>query len=346
MPRVPAALVKPNAFTFQINNFACTLALPRETDLVNLLRFGADFYHGYLDNNILVAEAEGIKHERLGGMIRCARNPTDLDERSAQGLDFTLKLLHLAMSESWRLPSLLTKHHGVLTWHTGGNRLLASVMAHRDPSKTLPILCSDFDRDHQGFNHVTMVTSDQQLCDILNVPHIRYDQHTNVGTEQTCEMHLEWPVDLPGPCLHYIFDRTKNLFDWSNHTQTQYIHTNIVAIRRMLRNNRVRVFADSPDQVTDSMEFFDIEYAGPGPGKIEDLGPGGLTQLAYRARMFDSIPYKEITVWVTSGRKIDLAELLFWVNTKNNVYVDRDGEFLVMISRNKFSSTPICLSYQ
>jgi hypothetical protein len=348
MPHIPAALVKPNAFTFQINNFECTLVIPQGTAVVNLLQLGSELFLGTLERSVLLAEAEKVKQERLGGMIRCARNSADLDERSAQGLDFTLKLIHLALTESWKLPCLVTKYQDQLMWHAGGNRLLASALVSPCPETTLPVLCTDFDKTDTKFLSKTKIKNDQHLADILNVPFVGYSQYHSTGTEKTVEIHLEWTAGVPGPCIHYIYDHTRAMFDWRHHTvdTIQYVYTNIIAIRRMLRNNRVKVYAESPDQVIDSTGFFDIEYVGNSPGKIQDLGPGGLTQLAYRARMFDSIPYKEITVWVTNGRKIDLGELLFWVNTKNNVYVDRDGEFAVMISRNRFSSKQICLSYR
>lgn len=322
MPLIPRAIVDSNGVTFQINNFHVSMTMPGNFGVVDIISQAADLWHGSLRVDIIMAEFRTAKLEKLSRILQIQRS-RDLEE--SKFLDFQIKILRHALHGEWRLPALLTKYQDKIIWHSGGNRLVASVMCH----KPLAILLTDYDGDgQQVMTHARPVLNDAGLCARLGVdfrPYIQGGEFAEINTE----IHLSWD-GLPGPCPHYI-RLSESMLDWSNHHDMTYLPGVIEVLDRWGNKPRIKYFCDDPGQVRDSMGIFDLEHAGPGL----DISP---SEHAYKNHS------EEMYVCIRGQRHIDLAELLFWLDPGTDVYLDRDDGFAVRTKGPGFNTSTVSLS--
>jgi hypothetical protein len=211
-------------------------------------------------------------------------------------------------------------------------------MAKSNPANHFPILMSNFDRDgvEQIVDNFVPVNTDTELCDILKIEY--FDR--NNGLKQNCNLYLEWDR-LPGPCLHYIKLTNNENLDWSNHTEIMYADKILKSLLPW-KNKKIpiSVWVNDISQISDSSGWFDIKHAGPGVTKVL---PHRVTLMV--SRNFGEIKNPDIwQIWVAENRKIDLSEILFWIDDRYNVYCDHDGEFACLTSPGPLVDKTISLS--
>lgn len=337
MPIVPEAIVEPNCFNFQINNFQCNLALPNRWGLVNLLTQSAEFYSATLTADQFDLDFRSARREKIGAILDIIKNPR-VDHRHRY-VDFQIKMLHEALNTKWQYPALISRHRGQLIWHTGGIRLLATGMVKPNREQDLPVLVTDFDRDRLGpFQDILPIYNDQQLSSLLGVEYFDYRQHQPGITGGKLEVFLEWQ-STPGPCLHYIKPATTAL-DWATQGDVLHVPDLLPALTKLLKQPRIHYWSQTPDQLTDSSGLFELCWMGDqSPILSERDRSWALYQHKQFAPRLDGIEW-----WIHPGRHLDAGELLFWLDQKYTVYLDRDEQFAIMLDHDRFDKKLIAMS--
>ena len=346
MPITPRALVNPHSFDFQINNFKACLEVPSNLGITGILSLASNLYTGFLTRDEFEQSFHEAKRDAVNLVLQLTwpteQHETDLSIKKKY-LDFKLKFLHIALEEAWRLPCLVVKRQDKLTWHTGSNRILATGISKIGLEQELLVLCTDFDREYPNNKIVkqTDITQDSQLAELFGVPFYRYNQKDAATESTNCQIYLQWD-GLPGPCLHYVDPAGRDFFDWQDHTETVYANNTVEALSKIGRGKKIKVWADSPDQVYDSSLVFDLEYQGPSPVFEK---PAEISTLVYHNCMFDPEETRDdCRIYLTQGVTLDLAELLLWLDLEHNIYIDRHFRFAFMLDSRKNSQKTISAS--
>lgn len=341
MPLAPRIIVNPNGYDLQINNFNIKLSIPAKAGVVGLIKLGADLYTGTLPPGVFGTTFKEVKSAAVGLLINmvCRQHDSNVARRY---LDFKIKMCHVGLGEDWRLPCLVTKHHNQLTWHAGSNRVLATGVAKPRQEQDLLVLFTDFDRDrgHTVVNRVD-IANDQQLAELFGVEYREYDQHNNPTNSTNCDIFLEW-AENPGPCLHYVDPDQRNFFDWQDHKQNTYVDQAVTVAQQMLAAPVIKYWSARPEQVYDSTNLFKLEYQGPG---FSSNIPAELSGAMHHHYMFKSMGNaNDMVLQVPVDRYVDIAELLLWLNTTDNVYLDKNFEFGFMLNAHAFNCKTISAS--
>jgi len=336
MPLVPQAIIRPNAFEFKINNFACNLTLSAEQSLVNLISVGADLYHGHLRPEMFANHASKSLKEKIGGILNAVEHGPTSDY--IKYIDFQIKMLYEAQNSSWRMPAFVTAHNGRLTWHTGSTRLLATWMC-RAGTQDLPVVLTDFDRsgpDAWLAAGVTRISDDTDLCQALKVPYQPYDQRGKDFSATNCDVYLQWH-DYPGPCLHYANMRGSKSLDWKNHDRVIYADNMMQRLQDLGSLVPIKVYCEHSDQVTDSSLLFQVQHQPLANFKES------LSTFAYHRA--GHIKQGEIEIYLRDGARVDLAQLLFWLDD-STVYIDRRDRFVMITGGSGYTTKDIDVSVE
>lgn len=337
MPFVPEGIVEANCFTFKINNFSCHLNLPNQWGLVDLLGQSAKVYAATLTKEEFSKTFLEVRQQKVNELLELYRTPGQ--EYLIKYIDFQIKMLHESLLNHWRYPALVTRYQGKLIWHTGGTRVMPTAMTHDSPTQGLKLLVTDFDQtDPTEFEKIYPIENDQDLAQILNVEFFRYKQYELGRVDSNLEIFLEWQ-DTPGPCLHYI-KPPNNLLDWDTQGDLVYVPDMLPILHKTLDNKKIYYYCWDEDQLTDTSNGLDLHWMGP-DDIIRDNED--LTASVYWHQRFAPQP-DGVEIWIKPGRKIDMGEILFWLDQNHNVYIDKHHRFAILFDHSRFDFTEIRLS--
>ena len=341
VPITPDVLINPQCFNFQIANFQACLEIPSSHGITGILRLGSDLYTCKLTTEEFLKTFNETKQDVINLVLQLVW-PAEKIETSVESrkhyLDFKLKFLHIALDEFWRLPCLVVKQQNKLIWHTGSNRILATGISKLNKENELLLLCTDFDKN--GTNNLIKdcndIVDDQQLSELFGIDFYNYDQNTQATESVNCRVYLQWNGSA-GPCLHYVDPVGRSFFDWQDHSSDVYADGVIAALQKIGKNKQIQVWAKDPKQVYDSSGIFSIKYQGHEHFEI----PAEIGAKIYHCCMFDSEEMRDVTrLYVTDDSCIDLGEIILWLNTVDNIYVDHACRFaLVLHSRENNQKT-------
>lgn len=332
MPITPDVLINAQSFNFQVNNFQACLEIPSSLGITGILKLGSDLYTCRLTKEEFLKTFNQAKQDTINLVLQLAW-PAEKIENSFESrkhyLDFKLKFLHLALNESWRLPCLVVKQQNKLIWHTGSNRILATGISKLNKENELLLLCTDFDKNGTSnlIKDCNDIVDDRQLSELFGIDFYNYDQKTQATESVNCRVYLQWNGS-PGPCLHYIDPVGRSFFDWQDHSSDVYADDVIAALQKIGKNRQILVWAKDPKQVYDSSGTFSIDYQG-----YEHFdSPSGIGETMYKCCMFDPEEIRDtIRFYVTDDSCIDLGEVILWLNTIDNIYVDHANRFALII---------------
>ena len=332
MPTTPKVLINTQNFEFQVNNFKACLEISSHLGITGIIKLGADLYTCKLSKKEFIKVFNETKRDAINLLLTLCY-PTDVFETDLTSkkhyLDFKLKFLHLALNESWRLPCLVVKQQNRLIWHTGSNRILATGISKLDKEKDLLLLCTDFDKSLTSESTVGRedIMNDSQLSDLFGVDFHHYDMREQATESTNCRIYLQWN-ETAGPCLHYIDPVGRSFFDWQDHKSDVYVNDAIAALQKIGKNRQIQVWAKDPKQVYDSSGFFSIKYQGHEIFKV----PAEISGKIYHCNMFDSEEIRDtMRLYVTDDSCIDLGEIILWLNTVDNIYVDHANRFALIL---------------
>ena len=333
MPVVPQGSIELNAFIFKINNFKCHLRLPHQWGLVDLLTQAAKLYYGFFSAEYFRQVYTESLNQKLTLLLGVLNNPAD--HAQIKLLDFQLTLMHQALQQKWRLPLLITKYQQSLIWHTGGTRVFASGMAHTS-AYDLPLILLDFDqKDLDLFDNLKEITSDQELCEILDIEHFGYNQHQPTRLDDSMEVFLEWQ-ETPGPCLQYI-NPSGPIVNWQTHERPEFV-TDLLPVLGRVLTEEIIYYSDHPNQIIDSSKRLNLKWGGPSQLETDDF-----TFSLWRLMNSDK-PCLFPQIWVRPGHRIDASEILFWLQDHRNIYLDKDDRFAVLLPGQSFEKKFIRIS--
>jgi predicted restriction endonuclease len=99
----------------------------------------------------------------------------------------------------------------------------------------------------------------------------------------------------------------------------------------------LKVHTDWPEKIVDSQQAWNVVHAGPSPDiKIRE------TMLC---NQFNNSAVPEHVFYVTTPRRLDVTELLSWVNLKSTSYISVNWEFALITPGKEYRSYLFDLSY-
>lgn len=337
MHDTPAPLIQPFNLNLQINNFAVTLSLGQQQGLVDLCTRSAKMYLARVNPSIIEEFFKKTKKEFIWGLQNWDRDPDVDPEQKKYYLDFTLRFINIALTQTWNMPALVTKYQDRLSWHTGHTRMFATGFANDDNHNNFRALVTDFDRcPTDFFFDVVPIKDDQHLCQLLGVDFHSRSHETQIPT--TCDIFLEWD-NTPGPYIHYLDPTDRDFYDQKDQKQTQYIEPLLARLQTWQPGQIIKVFCDDFSKVYDSSGYFVLDHAGSG---FEKITPGYVSKIAYDR--VNLLALRDIELWVTGSRYIDVTELFFWVNSKDNIYISREQDLSFVLGNKTYSPRTILLS--
>jgi hypothetical protein len=283
-----------------------------------------------------------VKRDAVGLLMNtvCKQHDSAVGRRY---LDFKIKMCHVGLVEDWRLPCLVTKYQNQLTWHAGSNRVLATGVSKSGQQQDLLILFTDFDQTDSNnmINNKISIANDNELSKLFGVEHLIYDQHNSPTNSTNFNLFLEW-AKTPGPCLHYVDPDQRDFFDWQDHKQNSYVDQVISVVQQLLTQPVIRYWSARPEQVYDTTKLFTLEYQGPGFAMSQSQE---ISSAMHHHHLFKSMgDANSMVLQVPADRSLDIAELLLWLNTTDNVYLDKNSEFGFMLNAHAFNCKTISAS--
>lgn len=258
---------------------------------------------------------------------------------------FARYLTKLALTENWKLPSLINRNSaGRLQQITGSTRAFATIMTRPDPWTHFPVLVLDHSindineilenpthcHNDEVLNQVfgktlTENTWDPELIIDINITHNNgsiscnmtnihngsyYDKYQGHG-QDLLDSHVAWRKKVGNRATLYIHtDHPENIKDLSSYWATKIVPLNI-------------------DQ------DFRKECASR-PAWLEKV-----------VRQYHDNPTHEagaFVLWVLDDRHIDLRDLAWWGDDETNVMIDADWKFIMYQSSETYRSKFIKVS--
>lgn len=332
MLRIPGDswFIEPKSFGFKINNFDCSMRLPTTwpSGLIGLLSMSCDVLVGTVPGEIFQKEYRQQHHTRFYNLL----SPSS-DEIFWLGQQIKF------LQGDWDMPTpaILAHHQGNFNWIRGRDLVLPWGMAR---STEMPFLCCDYDRVLHRVPGMQRIASDRDFSKYLGIEFSEYNQNDTNHQSGNCHIELEWDY-FPGPCIRDI-----KLVDRPSIDHAAINPDPVLDIVRLLSSGHVTIeyWADDPDQVVDSVDWFDLEYMGRG---FSHQPSGGFSKHLYHESgrpPSQTIQDRIWRLWVKGDRRIDVSELVFWLNNRYNCYLDQDDGFAFIVDWGRFDIATISLS--
>lgn len=281
---------------------------------------GAKLYRGFLQPDIFTQHAQTQKQILLRHLVDISQETED----SSFILRFCLRLMYEAQETDWRYPALFNN------WglETGRSRIFASYMTHRDPWFHVPAL---FLLDEQTnpdtiLQCPQLITDDQILNDILgcDIDKIAYPGRIFIDIRI---LHTDNKIC---PKLEYIGDGKE--YDPDPGPGHRYLRHYCEWWEKYHENPKISIYTNWPEMLTDSMNFWKRKIVGS-----SQTPPGHIERLAFFYHGDPDLDTDHV-LWITRPRKIDLSDLLFWMDTKYSNYIESNSDFILYRHQPQFLS--------
>jgi hypothetical protein len=239
---------------------------------------------------------------------------------------FYLHMVRECIKHPWRWPAIANEIDGKLYFYTGLGRLLATGMCQPEPWTMVNVLLfcpNNISNTHKLFENLQRIETDSQLHQTLNLEYSAdYNPYINP------ELHLKFQHDDSNRLiLKQMYDGNSNHhYDAGKEYLNELIECNHVHRDRPT----LKVYTDWPEKIFDSQQAWNIVHSGASLGnKIKE-------NLLYN--QFNDLDSNDHIFYVTTPRKIDVSELLSWVNLKSTSYISINWEFALITPGKEYRS--------
>jgi hypothetical protein len=295
-----------------------------EQGVVPFIQQFGNLYYGHLNFFAFKQIYNDLKTNLVKKLI-------DIDQITDTPLIETVEFgLHMCQTvgrpPTWHYPATVSRWNHELRWNTGKNRLLATgITGIKNPHTYLKILCLEqADKNINDFlDCPTHITSDRQLNEIFDLNYDNNRSHRlmlNTRLLKDTTGHSLW--------LEIVSDGTKyNTKNSGNIALSKYQSW----LKKYGRRPSLHVYTDWPELLCNNQNVWNVVHAGPSCLKPDEK-PGRLERQLKGAVFDNSHPFAEIyphTLFVVEPNKLDLAELLFYINLDDTLYIGNDYKYLL-----------------
>ena len=252
---------------------------------------------------------------------------------------FYMWMCRVSQKESWQWPVL---SHEPRRWTSGTSRLVATGMTKFAPHEHLPILhfCKNVP-DIKYLNIQAEIQSDKMLHDLFRV---EFDD-----TQSTQEVLANWNLSLES-------NNTINMAYINNGTgheditaETIQIWDNYVQWRDLYNFPKIKIYTNWPEKIRNYFKVWDIVEIVASQDILNEIqGFGGRTGRLERWAIEEHRQSKEIAdhvLYVIDPRPIELSDLLIWMDTEHNTYIESNWKFLLYRKSDVYNTTYVDTSY-
>jgi hypothetical protein len=254
-----------------------------------------------------------------------------------QSIRFNLHMLRRAQNESWQLPGTLTETDRGLHWGCGSSRLFASGMCHNNPYQQVKFLIL---QKHQTIpdsyiENPILISTDNELHTVLNIS-------TTPVEAPLVEMQIH---TIPENSHARVALSSINNWDPDDHQLVgkQYLDDFVNWQQLNGKNPKLNIYTDWPEQIVNEFDSWDINFAGPSVLYKEKIHSYGMLELFLYNKNSSTI-VTDHELFVLSPRKIEIADLLFWVNNKHSAFVEKSLDFVLFKKQSSYLTTQINVS--
>jgi hypothetical protein len=321
--------------TYRNSNILCTIrASELNQGLVKYLsRFGS-LYFGNLRPQYFRDRYFKVRSDHVNQLINIQKTT---DSALLQSIRFNLHMIRQAQSEVWRLPGLLTETDQDLHWGCGNSRVFASGMCHNNAHQQVKflILQKNQTKPESYLENPTLISTDDELHTVLNI-----------STQKSEIPMIELHINILNESDHArIVLSSINDQDLDNHQLVgkEYLDNFIEWQQLNGSKPRLHIYTDWPEKITNNFNAWDINFAGPAMLYKEKIHTyGSLELFLYNRNNTSTVDEHEL--FVLSPRPIEVAELLFWLNNKNTVFVESTLDFALLKKQSTYLATRINIS--
>jgi len=308
-----------------------------EKGLVPFLSSYGDLYYGKFSVEFFTTRFKINRRLFLQNLIS-APQLTDWDQFALFSSAFYLHMCRVCQTESWIWPSLCFREGDKITQTSGLSRMVATGICKPEPWQHLNVLFLE----NKGQSPDTVIadyekiTTDEQLHRVLNaefsneffqVPGV------SIGITVNSQNCVKLNYVNNGQDHTPVNDTTRGL--WAN----------LVAWHQKYgRQPKLKIYTDWPDLIQDSENFWDIELAGPSKPIHEKIFfPGHIERAIRELHESNPAPHEHV-VHIVKPVKLDVTELLCWLDLEHTTFIDSNHKFIVYRPDAQYKNTYIDLS--
>jgi len=299
-----------------------------------LSQYNTQLYHGHLNPKYFTSIANARKSQLIGMLANLSR----FDSKSLDILRFCLHLMQVSGESDWNFPILVNNCVG-LHIETGNNRIFADYMMHKEPwNRISALVLTKKNNLPQGvLSDPCLIDNDTELNSILKQ---KYDKD-NHGRDFYLNIKINGRDEKKLPKLEYIGDGT--YYPASPESGDRWLRRYQKWWDQYHNNRSLSVYTNWPDLIKNSGNFWEYQIVGPSP-VVADERPAYCEQSAVKYHITPTLSSDHV-LWILSPRKIDLGDLLFWIDTAHSTYIGKDFDFVLYRRQPEYLSTFIGLPH-
>jgi hypothetical protein len=304
------------------------------------------FYHGYLQSDLFQRHYNLVRCELFQTLQTCA--PMDIDHdwdrlkaqnfalfQRVKTAAFWLDMMRTCQNQPWRWPAMGEGDAGAINLINGRSRLMATGMTKRQSWKHMNFLIwVAKGRAIDGIiEYPRPLVSDKDLHEALGLTYDDQEYHQ----PEECHMGIEWRNGRIG--LQFF----NNAFDADFTPRVQQRWLDFVTwSRRYGKRPNIKIYTNWPHQIQDSANFWHYEIIGNSQGFIDNLLPGkpGSINWAMHNHIHGRCEHDH-ALWITQDQSIDLSDLVCWMDTKHNIFVDSEFRFALYRRDTVYNSVTV-----
>lgn len=311
-------------------------------------QFGSKLYYGYPHKDIFLYHWYSHKrHQLIQTLNKFDPNDTTVSRGQMDDIGLYLHMARIAQSQQWKYPSFITRlPNGGLDQTTGGTRAFAIGLTKPEPWKHFPILMLEhFDKDiNTILDSPIHITTDQQLTEVLGGS---YDKEI---WDPTIRLVIEINKSHAGGSSYCLL---KHVDDFSNTNNNVYYGREYFEKFKQwklqnLTRPKLKIYTNYPECIRDINGVWDWEIAGD-TGNFESLmgeKVGWVENLVRNYHNNEKTNNNEYVFWLIKNRKIDLGDLLPWMDCDHTTYISSGYQFACYRPDTTFNTTFVDVSYQ
>jgi hypothetical protein len=332
------SIVQPeNKFLKQQGTITLQVSLPHvNNDLVKFITQTGRLFYGNLHKDLFDKKFKELKNNFLTNQLTNVSS-TAID--TLQPSSFNLHMIRVALNQSWRWPALITELANGLHFSAGNSRILASGISkdHPDESLKFLILQNANSPPDKFLNNPIEITNDQTLHSVLG---LIYD--TGV-----CDSELTVAVDqiLDADQIKYslvtLYDgNTEHHF----HAGAELLANYHAWIWKYGLSPKLKIYTNWPELIVDTSKQWAMNIEGLSHRIKDSNFKLGHIENFIRNQANTFIQPNEHALFVTAPRRIDVGELLCWVDLDHNVWIDQNADFALFRSSTEYNTRLIRIS--
>ena len=339
-------------FGVKAGKIACLIEFPiLKKGIMGLINDYGCLYYGTMPKNyFLYQHFLQKKHTFIRELnnILVHYSDTHSDLIFKKDMAFWLELCREIKKTKWRWPALMNRcPDGSIEIRAGSSRGLATILTTPEPWKHLPVLFyekSSFN-SNEVLENYTKIETDDDLHSVLgciNDPDA-WDPEVQLILNFNKFSNIIWPT------LDAINGGAPDTNEFGLRRSTIYFDNFLAWKQRYPDKQTLHVYTDWPELISNINQVWNIIHAGPSRPIIDDMnGFGGrVGRLENICTIMHNDPEytKDFTLYVVKPIKIEIGDLLVWMELDYTTYIEKDWNFLLYRKDRNYKNTFVNCSF-